>query len=104
MHSAESQRAEPGPPVCEESFSHLPSTHSDEALSGPLSPVAHSAGNAMEETTPDVGSRKRKGDDCLILGDEQLLQALPAVWPGRKIARRRDAVTTRDLSFLHSDS
>jgi len=62
----------------------------DDSLAALLSPDrgterAASAGNAMEET-PDMGSRKRKGDD-IFLEDERLLQALPAAWP-RKTSRR----------------
>jgi len=74
--------------INEEASSRLSSE--DDSLSALLSPDrgterAASAGNAMEET-PDVGSRKRKGDD-IFLEDERLLQALPAAWP-RKTARR----------------
>ena len=80
VHSLESQQADGVATVCEEVASRLPSSPSDDNLAGLLSPERSIAAgcNAMEET-PDPGSRKRKGDDLLLLEDERLLQALPAV-------------------------
>lgn len=111
VHSVESQHAESVAAACEEAASRIASSCSDENteenLTGLLSPerTTCSGGNAMDETTPEAGSRKRKNDnDLFLLEDERLLQALPAVWPGRKMARLRGVGRDEPrLSFVHSD-
>lgn len=99
VHSAGSLRAEPCSGACEDAASRLVESETgaaegvgDDCLHGLLSPEKAAAAGAqctaMEET-PDAGSRKRRvGEDAFMLEDERLLQALPAVWPGRKMARR----------------
>lgn len=78
----------------------------DSSLQGLLSPERSTVagGTAMEET-PEAGARKRRaGDDAFLLEDERLLQALPAVWPGRKMARRSVTMSMEPkLPILHSD-
>ena len=110
VHSVESQRAA-GSAVCDEVegvtgvevASRLPTSSLDEARAGASPERSAQAGFAMEET-PDADSRKRKIDDMLLLEDERLLQALPAVWPGRKSVRRSMSMSLEPkISFLQSD-
>ncbi len=113
VHTVESQHAAGGAGGDEadggaggEVPSRLPPTPSlDDNLAGASSPErsAQTGGFAMEET-PDADSRKRKIDDMLLLEDERLLQALPAVWPTRKSVRRSTSMSLEPkISFFQSD-
>lgn len=112
VHSVESQRAAGGAGGDEadggaggEVPSRLAPTSLDDNLAGASSPErsGQTGGFAMEET-PDADSRKRKLDDMLLLEDERLLQALPAVWPTRKSVRRSASMSLEPkISFVQSD-
>ena len=111
IHSAGSMRAEPCSGSCEEASGRLvesetgvPEGVGDDCLNGLLSPEKSTvAGGTAMEDTPDAGARKRRaGEDAFMLEDERLLQALPAVWPGRKMARRSMSIEPK-LPLIHPD-